>query len=44
LLSNAIERETGKFLKGQTNKIPDIYGISKSGLLKLLWGKTKGAK
>jgi hypothetical protein len=43
LLSNAIEREAGKFLKGQTNKMPDIYGIGKSGLLKLLWGKTKGA-
>jgi hypothetical protein len=41
LLNNAIEREVGRFLKGQTNKIPDIYIIDKNGLLKLLWKKTK---
>jgi hypothetical protein len=41
LLNNAITREVGRFLKGQTNKMPDIYGIDKNGLLKLIWGKTK---
>jgi hypothetical protein len=44
LLNNAITREAGKFLKGQTSKMPDIYRIDKNGLLKLLWRKTKGAK
>jgi hypothetical protein len=41
LLNNAIEREVGRFLKGQTNKIPDIYGMDKNGLLKLVWKKQK---
>jgi hypothetical protein len=41
LLNNAIEREAGRFLKGQTNKMPDIYGIDKNGLLRLIWGKQK---
>ena len=44
LLNNAIEREAGRFLKGQTNKLPDIYYIDKSGLLKLFWEKQKGTK
>jgi hypothetical protein len=44
LLNNAITREAGRFLKGQTNKIPDIYGIDKNGFLKLIWRKQKGAK
>jgi hypothetical protein len=43
LLVSAIDREVGKFLKGQTNNIPDIYYMDKSGLLKLLWTKQKGA-
>jgi hypothetical protein len=42
LLNSAIVREAGRFLKGQINKIPDIYVIDKSGLLKLLWEKQKG--
>ena len=42
LLNSAIVREAGRFLKGQTNEIPDIYVIDKSGLLKLLWKKQKG--
>jgi len=37
LLNNAINREAGRFLKGQINKLPDIYTIDKNGLLKLLW-------
>ena len=44
LLNNAIKREVGRFLKGQINKLPDIYVIDKNGLLKLLWEKQKGAK
>ncbi|MCL1932623.1 MAG: hypothetical protein FWF53_02250 [Candidatus Azobacteroides sp.] len=44
LLTNAIEREVGRFLKGQIYKIPDIYGMDKTGLLKLLWEKQKGTK
>jgi hypothetical protein len=44
LLNNAIEREIGRFLKGQTSKVPDIYTIDKNGLLKLLWEKQKGAE
>jgi hypothetical protein len=44
LLKNAITRERGRFLKGQTNKMPDIYEIDKKGRLKLIWGKQKGAK
>ena len=39
LLNSAIDREVGRFLKGQTNKPPDIYVIDKNGLLKLLWSK-----
>ena len=42
LLNSAIVREAGRFLKRQTNEIPDIYVIDKSGLLKLLWEKQKG--
>jgi len=42
-LISAIDREVGRFSKGQTNKMPDIYGMDESGLLKLLWEK-KGAK
>jgi transcriptional regulator of met regulon len=42
LLSNAIKREAGRFLKGQTDKMPDIYIIDKDGLLKPLWEKKKG--
>jgi hypothetical protein len=41
LLNNAVEREAGRFLKGQTSKLPDIYYMNKSGLLKLLWKKQK---
>ena len=44
LLNNAVEREVGRFLKGQINKLPDIYTIDRNGLLKLLWGKQKGTK
>jgi hypothetical protein len=44
LLNNATEREVGRFLRGQTNKIPDIYEIDKIGLLHLLWEKQKGTK
>jgi len=44
LLNSAIVREVGRFLKGQTSEIPDIYMIDNNGLLKLLWGKTKGTK
>jgi hypothetical protein len=43
-LNNAIEREAGRFLKGQTSKMPDVYDINKNGLLKLLWEKQKGTK
>ena len=43
-LISAIERESGKFLKGQTDMMPDIYYMDKSGILKLLWEKQKGAK
>jgi hypothetical protein len=39
---SAVNREVGKLLKGQTKKIPDIYYMDKSGLLKLLWEKTRG--
>jgi hypothetical protein len=42
LLNNAIKREVGRFLKGQTDKMPDIYEMDKNGLLKLLWEKQKG--
>ncbi|MDR1592369.1 MAG: hypothetical protein LBS16_05745 [Prevotellaceae bacterium] len=42
LLNSAIVREVGRFLKGQTDRIPDIYYIDKSGLLRLLWEKQKG--
>ena len=41
---NAIEREAGRFFKGQINKLPDIYVIDRDGLLKLLWEKPKGTK
>jgi hypothetical protein len=41
LLNNATDREVGRFLKGQTDSIPDVYYIDKSGLLRLLWGKNK---
>ncbi|GHV10189.1 hypothetical protein FACS1894162_3050 [Bacteroidia bacterium] len=41
-LNNAIEREVGKFLKGQTNKIPDIFYMDKNGILKPLWRNKKG--
>jgi hypothetical protein len=44
LLNNAIKREAGRFLKGQTGKMPDIYGIDKNGLLELIWEKQKGVK
>jgi hypothetical protein len=44
LLNNAITKEAGRFLKEQTNKMPDIYGIDKNRLLKLIWRKQKGAK
>jgi hypothetical protein len=44
LLNNAIERESGRLLKGQVDKMPDIYSIDKNGLLKLLWEKQKGTK
>jgi hypothetical protein len=44
LLNKAIERETGRFLKGQISELPDIYVIDKSGLLKLIWEKTKRGK
>ena len=44
LLNNAIKREVGRFLKGQISKMPDIYGIDRNGLLKLLWEKEKGTK
>jgi hypothetical protein len=44
VLNSAIEREVGRFLKGQLSKIPDIYGIDKNGILKLLWEKQKGTK
>ena len=43
LLNNAINREVGRFTKGQINKLPDIYYMDKKGLLKLIWGKQKGA-
>ena len=43
-LISATEREIGKFLKGQTAKIPDIYYMDTDGLLQLLWAKTKGTK
>ena len=39
LLHSAIKREAGRFLKGQTNILPDIYCIDKNGLLKSLWKK-----
>ncbi|MDR1592090.1 MAG: hypothetical protein LBS16_04305 [Prevotellaceae bacterium] len=41
LLNSAIVREVGRFLKGQTDRIPDVYYIDKSGLLRLLFGKNK---
>ena len=44
LLDNAIRRELGRFLKGQINKLPDVYVIDKNGLLKLLWKKQKETK
>ena len=43
-LISATEREIGKFLKGQTAKISDIYYMDTDGLLQLLWAKTKGTK
>ena len=39
VLNSAVKREVGRFLKGQTNRPPDIYYIDKSGLLKTLWEK-----
>jgi hypothetical protein len=42
LLVSAVNREVGRFLKSQTQRIPDIYYMDKSGLLKLLWEKTRG--
>ena len=42
LLSNAIQREVGRYLRGQTGRLPDIYGIDRGGFLKLLWEKPKG--
>jgi hypothetical protein len=42
LLISAIKRESGRFLKGQTTKLPDIYYMDKNGLLELLWRKQKG--
>ncbi|MDR3187913.1 MAG: hypothetical protein LBT94_01845 [Prevotellaceae bacterium] len=43
LLNSAMEREVGRFLKGQVSNLPDIYFIDhKSGLLKPLWEKQKG--
>jgi hypothetical protein len=44
VLNSAIEREAGRFLRGQSSKIPDIYSIDKNGLLKLLWEKQKETK
>ena len=44
LLNSAINREVGRFVKGQIKKMPDIYIIDESGLLQLLWGKQKGTK
>lgn len=44
LLVGASNREIGRFLKRQIKKIPDIYYMDKSGLLRLLWKKQKGAK
>ncbi|MDR3366471.1 MAG: hypothetical protein LBO71_05855 [Prevotellaceae bacterium] len=41
-LNNASNREIGRFLKGQTSSLPDIYYMDKNGLLKLLWEKQKG--
>jgi hypothetical protein len=42
LLVSAVDREVGRFLKGQTKKIPDIYYMDKSGILKLLWKNKEG--
>ncbi|MDR2232466.1 MAG: hypothetical protein LBE56_05000 [Tannerella sp.] len=39
LLNQAIKREVGRFLKGQTRTLPDIYFIDKNNRLKLLWEK-----
>jgi len=44
LLAKALERETGRLLKGQINKLPDIYYIHKNGLLNLLWENKKETK
>jgi hypothetical protein len=42
LLVSATDREVGRFLKGQTKNLPNIYYMeAKSGLLKLLWAKQK---
>ena len=43
-LNNAVDREVGRFLKGQIKTLPDIYFMDKNGLLKLLWSKHKEAK
>jgi hypothetical protein len=39
-LRNAIDREVGKYRKkGEIEKLPDVYYIDETWLLKLLWGK-----
>ena len=40
-LNSAIDREVGRFLKGQIDKLPDIYVIDKNRHLKLLWEKKR---
>ena len=44
IFSNSVGREVGRFLKGQTSALPDIYYIDKKSLLKLFWEKQKEAK
>jgi len=39
LLKSATDREAGRFLSRQTNRIPNIYFIDQNGYLKLLWKK-----
>ena len=39
LLCSAIEREVGRYFKGQIRYLPDIYVVDKSGLLSLVWEK-----
>ena len=39
LLKNAVEREKGKYLKGQISNMPNIYFIDKNKILILLWKK-----